>query len=571
MSAGKYLGGGWRVLGGDREGEFSDVVGKSCGPAMEETTGKKEVVVTSMKAEYIEHSIEVTHFAASGMATQGLNMPVLEEEGDVPTEMTVSVEEQDALDGSMAVTELKHSIEEKKRRRQRVYSQKFRREWLNLQDFQGWLSEGSGPDRAYCTACNKELLAGKSELLKHANGKKHKKRIAEGRENVTVATELSSVLDESGMPHVLRIVDMRSDTVTQPSRAMKEAMIDAPVGDDVFSEDPSVKVLTHCWGRGSEVIVGDQSHLHLWAQGGIAQGAGSPNVLPIRASVIFLSITTAAAASKASSLANMGVASCGHTLYFTCYQHVDDLIPTCMRTVGSIHHRSIKNLPDGTFSLQELRSLVRGDDPHWPVTTLICVENAHNMMGGKALPLQWMDDLGTLCNDLNLPLHMDGARLINASVALGTVPSCLVQSCDSVSFCLNKGLGAPMGSVIVGTKEFIARALRVRKVLGVSEEHSSAITVDLKGVQTNVVLLHCDNIRVNAKKLCQRLASVTDAESEELGEQIVVMMLPITETTARLMVHCDIKKDDIKAVIKKLKYIIQEYDNMMYLEYKISV
>ncbi|XP_042238815.1 probable low-specificity L-threonine aldolase 2 [Homarus americanus] len=542
---------------------------------MEETTGKKEVVVTSMKAEYIEHSIEVTHFAASGMATQGLNMPVLEEEGDVPTEMTVSVEEQDALDGSMAVTELKHSIEEKKRRRQRVYSQKFRREWLNLQDFQGWLSEGSGPDRAYCTACNKELLAGKSELLKHANGKKHKKRIAEGRENVTVATELSSVLDESGMPHVLRIVDMRSDTVTQPSRAMKEAMIDAPVGDDVFSEDPSVKalegkvarllekeaallvpsgtmanlicVLTHCWGRGSEVIVGDQSHLHLWAQGGIAQ-------------------------------------------------------------VGSIHHRSIKNLPDGTFSLQELRSLVRGDDPHWPVTTLICVENAHNMMGGKALPLQWMDDLGTLCNDLNLPLHMDGARLINASVALGTVPSCLVQSCDSVSFCLNKGLGAPMGSVIVGTKEFIARALRVRKVLGgglhqagmfaaagmyaldhiaprltldhtnaraiaqsVSEEHSSAITVDLKGVQTNVVLLHCDNIRVNAKKLCQRLASVTDAESEELGEQIVVMMLPITETTARLMVHCDIKKDDIKAVIKKLKYIIQEYDNMMYLEYKISV
>nr|XP_045601274.1 probable low-specificity L-threonine aldolase 2 isoform X3 [Procambarus clarkii] len=522
--------------------------------------------------------LRATNIDESDIETQGLSMTGLEEAADVPTEMTVSVEEQDPNAGSLEVMELKHSIE-KKKKRIRIYSQKFRKEWMQMRDFHGWLSEGSGPDRAYCTACNKELLAGKSELLKHANGKKHKKRLAEGHMNMTVPADLSSVLDETGMPHVLRIVDLRSDTVTQPSREMKEAMFDAPVGDDVFSEDPTVKaleekvarmlekeaalfvpsgtmanlicVLTHCWGRGSEIIVGDQSHLHLWAQGGIAQ-------------------------------------------------------------VGSVHHRTVKNLPDGTFSLQELRSLVRGDDPHWPVTTLVCIENTHNMMGGKALPLQWMDDLGALCNELNLPLHMDGARLINASVVHGTSPARLVQLCDSVSLCLNKGLGAPMGSLVVGTKEFITRALRVRKVLGgglhqagmfaaaglyaldhiapklsqdhsnaraiaqsVSEVHSSAVTVDLKGVQTNVVLLHCDNIRVNAKKLCQRLASVsiqvTDAESEELGEQIVVMMLPITETTVRLMLHCDVKNDDIKAVIKKLKYIIQEYDNMMYLEYKISV
>ncbi|XP_071530504.1 uncharacterized protein [Panulirus ornatus] len=533
---------------------------------------KKEVVVASMKAEYIGHSIEVAHFAASDMEPQGLSMPSLEE-AEVPTEMTVSVNEQTPDPGSIEVTELKHTPE--KKRRVRVYSQKFRKEWLHLREFQDWLSEGSAADRAYCTTCNKELLAGKSELLKHAMGKKHKKRVAEGRTNMPVPPDLSSVLDETGMPHVLRIVDLRSDTVTQPSREMKEAMFNAPVGDDVFSEDHTVRaleekvarmlekeaalfvpsgtmanlicVLTHCWGRGSEVIVGDQSHLHLWAQGGIAQ-------------------------------------------------------------VGSIHHRTIKNLPDGTFSLQDLRSLVRGEDPHWPVTTLVCVENTHNMMGGKAIPLQWMDDLGALCIELNLPLHMDGARLINASVALGTSPARLVQSCNSISLCINKGLGAPMGSLVVGTKEFIARALRVRKVLGgglhqagiiaaagiyaldhiaprlswdhtnaraiaqsVSEEHSSAITVDLKGVQTNVVLLHCDNIRVNAKKLCHRLSSVTDSETEELGEQIVVMVLPVTETAVRLMLHCDIKKDDVKAVIKKLRYVIQEYDNMMYLEYKISV
>ncbi|XP_053639228.1 uncharacterized protein [Cherax quadricarinatus] len=490
---------------------------------MEDDGAKKEVMVTSMKAEYIEHSIEVTHFATSDMEAQGLGMPGLDDAADVPTEMTVSVEEQNPNDGRLEVMELKHSID-KKKKRIRAYSQKFRKEWIQMGEFQGWLSEGSAPDRAYCTVCSKELLAGKSELLKHANGKKHKKRLEEGHINMTVPTDLSSVLDGTAIPHVLQIVDLRSDTVTQPSREMKEAMFDAPVGDDVFSEDPTVKaleekvarmlekeaalfvpsgtmanlicVLTHCWGRGSEVIVGDQSHLHLWAQGGIAQ-------------------------------------------------------------VGSVHHRSIRNLPDGTFSLQDLRSLVRGDDPHWPVTTL----------------------LGTLCNELNLPLHMDGARLINASVALGTSPARLVQWALRVRKVLGGGLhqAGMFAAAGIYALDHIAPRLSLdhtnaRAIAqSVSEVHSSAITVDLKGVQTNVVLLHCDNIRVNAKKLCQRLASVTDAESEEMGEQIVVMMLPITETTVRLMMHCDVKKDDIKAVIKKLKYIIQEYDNMMYLEYKISV
>ncbi|XP_042862149.1 probable low-specificity L-threonine aldolase 2 [Penaeus japonicus] len=534
---------------------------------------KKEVIVANMKADYIPHSIEVTHFATASMDGQGLSIPSLDDSENVPAEMVVSVEEQVHNSSEAEEAELKHRPD--KKRKIRVYSQKFRKDWLHLREFQGWLSEGSAVERAYCTVCNKELTAGKSELLKHAMGKKHKKRMAEAGSHVTVSSDLSSVLDETGIPHVLRIVDMRSDTVTQPSREMKEAMFDAPVGDDVFSEDSTVKaleekvakllekeaalyvpsgtmanlvcVLTHCWSRGSEIVVGDQSHLNLWAQRGVPQ-------------------------------------------------------------IGSVHHRTIKNQSDGTFSLQELRSLVRDDDPHWPVTTLVCVENTHNMMGGKALPLQWLDDLGALCNEMNLLLHMDGARLVNASVALGMSPARLVQSCNSATLCLNKGLGAPMGSLVVGTKEFIARAIRVRKVLGgglhqagmfaaagiyaldqvaprlswdhtharaiaqsVSEEHSSAITVDLKDVQTNVVMLHCDNIRVNAKKLCQRLSSVTDTEIDELGEQVIVLMSPVSDTTVRLMTHCDVKKEDVKAVIKKLKYIIREYDNMMYLEYKISV
>ncbi|KAK4292177.1 hypothetical protein Pmani_035042 [Petrolisthes manimaculis] len=521
---------------------------------------KKDVVVTNMKEEYIGHSIEVTPFADSEIEGGSLSMGSLEDGGPagaVPTQMTVSVEEGIEEGAEMEVVEMKHSPE--KKRKVRIYSQKFRKEWIHLKEFQGWLTEGITDDRAHCTVCDKELLAGKSELIKHSRGKKHRTLAAKSNPNPPpVQHGLSRVIDEDGMPHLLRIVDLRSDTVTQPSREMKKAMMEATLGDDVFSEDPTVKtledrvaqmlqkeaalfvpsgtmanlicVMTHCWGRGSEAIVGDQSHLHLWAQGGMAQ-------------------------------------------------------------IGSVHHRTIKNLPDGTFSLNEVRGLVRDEhDAQSPLTSLICVENPHHNAGGKAIPLNWMDELGAMCSELGLPLHCDGARLINASVALGTSPARIVQACDSVSLCLNKGLGAPMGSLVIGTKEFIAKAKRLRKVLGgglhqsgivaaaglwaldhvaprlswdhtharalaqsVCEEHSSAVTVNLKDVHTNVVLLHCDNIRVNAKKLCQRLASVTDEESEELSEQIVVMALAISDTTVRLVTHCDIRKEDVRSATRKLK------------------
>ncbi|XP_066961171.1 uncharacterized protein [Macrobrachium rosenbergii] len=536
------------------------------------TETKMPIVVTSMKSGYVGQPVGVTHhFTAAGMEVQGLSISI-DEAASVSTDMVVSVEEQAELEDT-DIKDVKHVPDRKKK--SRVYSQKFRKSWKELPEFEGWLSEGNAHDKAYCVACNKELVAGKSELLKHAGSKRHKRRYSDMQSNISDPIELSNTIDEPGLSHTLRIIDLRSDTVTRPSKAMKDVMYDALVGDDVFQEDPTVTalerkvaallekeaalyvpsgtmanlicVLAHCWDRGSEVIVGDESHLHQWAQGGIAQ-------------------------------------------------------------VGGVHHRTIKNLPDGTFSLSELRTLIRDNNPYFPVTTLVCIENTHNMKGGKALPLEWLDELGEMCHELNLPLHVDGARLMNASVALGMNPSRLVASCDSVALCLNKGLGAPMGSLVVGTKDFIARALRIRKVLGgglhqcgmmaaagifaldhvvprlawdhsharaiaqsVSEEHSSAVTVELKGVQTNVVLLQCDNIRVNAKKLCQRLEVVPEREYEDLGEKIAVLMMPISDSVVRFMTHCDIKKEDVKAVCKKLKYVIQEYDNMMYLEYKINV
>ncbi|XP_042239411.1 probable low-specificity L-threonine aldolase 2 [Homarus americanus] len=360
------------------------------------------------------------------------------------------------------------------------------------------------------------------------------------------------------------MVNLSSDTVTEPSKAMKEAMMSAPLGDDVFGEDPTVNalqekvaellgkeaalfvptgtmgnlicVLNHCRTRGSEVLVGDLSHIHIWEQGGVSQ-------------------------------------------------------------LGGVHPRTLRNLPDGTFSLTELRQLVRGVDDHWPTTALVCVENTQNMVGGRVLPLAWLDELGVLCRELELPLHMDGARLFNAAAALGVPPSRIVKDCASVSICLSKGLGAPVGSVIVGSKDFIKNARRLRKALGggmrqvgvlaaagiyaldhvgptltrdhayiqevaraVVECKSEIIKCDPASAHTNILLLECDPEALPPSHLCERMDQVTDEEVAAIGERVVARILPITDTAVRMVVHCDITHEDIQSVINKLKYVIKEFD-----------
>ncbi|RXG71657.1 putative low-specificity L-threonine aldolase 2 [Armadillidium vulgare] len=164
-----------------------------------------------------------------------------------------------------------------------------------------------------------------------------------------------------------RIIDMRSDTVTLPTKEMKQTMLTAPLGDDVFGEDPTVNalqkkvatllgkedalfvpsgtmanlicVLGHCWSRGAEVILGDQTHIFLFEQGGIAQ-------------------------------------------------------------LGGVHPRPLPNLPDGTFSIELMENVFRNNNIHFPVTSLVCIENTHNLIGGKALPLKWVDEVGRKCKEL---------------------------------------------------------------------------------------------------------------------------------------------------------------------------
>jgi threonine aldolase len=230
----------------------------------------------------------------------------------------------------------------------------------------------------------------------------------------------------------MHIIDLRSDTLTKPTPEMRRAMADAEVGDDVFGEDPTVNrleemaaermgkeaavlvasgtmgnlvsLLAQC-GRGDEVILGDQAHTLINEQGGMA-------------------------------------------------------------ALGGIQPRTVPNQPDGTLDLGRVAAAIRTDNLHYPRTRLVTVENTHNLCGGAALTPDYVRALGKLARDAGLRVHVDGARIFNAAVALEVDVKTLVADADSVTFCLSKGLGAPVGSLVCGSKAFIAEARRARKIVG---------------------------------------------------------------------------------------------------------
>lgn len=227
-------------------------------------------------------------------------------------------------------------------------------------------------------------------------------------------------------------IDLRSDTVTKPTPAMRLAMAEAEVGDDVYGEDPTVikleqrvaalmgmeaavyvpsgtmgnliAVLSHC-GRGDEMILGDRAHIFLYEQGGSA-------------------------------------------------------------ALGGVHPHTLPNQLDGTLDLMQVENAIRSENVHYPVTRLLALENTHNRCGGRTLAVEYVDAAGALAHDNGLKLHIDGARLWNAAVALGLPPGRLVAAADSVSVCFSKGLGAPVGSVVAGSHEFMRKARRMRKQVG---------------------------------------------------------------------------------------------------------
>jgi threonine aldolase len=235
--------------------------------------------------------------------------------------------------------------------------------------------------------------------------------------------------DERYVMGKTRFVDLRSDTVTKPTSGMLAAMSRASVGDDVWGDDPTVAelyrviadlagkeaalffpsgtqsnlaaVMGHC-RRGDEVILGRESHVYIYEAGG--------------ASVL-----------------------------------------------GGVSYWPIDNAADGSLPLDAVRRGIRGDDVHFPITGLICLENT---IGGGVIPQQAVIATAALAGELRVPLHLDGARLWNAAVSCGRSVADLCAPFDSVSLCFSKGLGAPAGSVLVGSAETIRKAVRLRKILG---------------------------------------------------------------------------------------------------------
>ncbi|MDP2965437.1 MAG: low-specificity L-threonine aldolase [Pelolinea sp.] len=228
------------------------------------------------------------------------------------------------------------------------------------------------------------------------------------------------------------MIDLRSDTVTQPTPEMRKAMAEAVVGDDVYCEDPTVNnlqetaaelmgkeaglfvpsgtmanliaVLAHCQ-RGDEAIMGNLGHTFLHEVGG-------------------------------------------------------------MSALGGVFANTIPNQNDGTLSLEDIRNSYREEDVHHPESRLVILENTQNACGGIPLSVDYMRLVGELAHQLGMKLHVDGARIFNATVALNTTAENLAAAADSVMFCLSKGLCAPVGSVLCGSSEFIARSRKIRKQLG---------------------------------------------------------------------------------------------------------
>ena len=345
----------------------------------------------------------------------------------------------------------------------------------------------------------------------------------------------------------MKVVDLRSDTVTLPSPQMRRVMFEAELGDDVFGEDPTVNelerlaaelmgkesamlvvsgtmgnlvcMLTHCQ-RGDEIILGDKSHMFLNEAGGVS-------------------------------------------------------------AVGGIHPHIVKNQEDGTMGIEDIESAIRGKNLHWPRTRVICLENTHNYCYGAPLSVEYMAEVFNLARKHNLVVHLDGARLFNAAVALKQDIKKFTQYANSVSFCLSKGLAAPVGSVVCGDRDFIAEARRNRKLLGggmrqagiiaapgvisikqmvtrLAEDHKNArrlaegivkipgLKLDLERIKTNIIYFELD------------IEGIDPDQFVKSFDNRGVKFLCTGPRRFRMVTHYGIEEEDISYVLETLVRVTNE-------------
>jgi len=348
----------------------------------------------------------------------------------------------------------------------------------------------------------------------------------------------------------MTFIDLRSDTVTHPTPAMREAMANAPVGDDVYGEDPTINqlqdeaaamlgkeaalfvtsgtqgnlsaVLSHC-ERGDEMILGKESHIFKYeVASAAAYGGVQPNTLDVQR--------------------------------------------------------------DGTLELNAIRRAIRPSNPHFPTTRLICLENTQGGAWGAPLSKAYIHDVALIARENNLKLHIDGARLFNASAVLRTPVNELIADADSITFCLSKGLCAPVGSILVGSKTFIQRAHRIRKSLGggmrqagilaaaglialhemstwerLTEDHDNARAL-AQGLAT-IPYIDIDTSRVRTNMVFFALTadapiSVNDLSAALKARGVLANAYSPMDRLMRMVTHYYISRADIEQVIETVRAVL---------------
>ena len=334
-------------------------------------------------------------------------------------------------------------------------------------------------------------------------------------------------------------IDLRSDTVTLPSPDMLNAIVSTKLGDDVFGEDPTVNslqkkaakmmgkedalivpsgtmgnlasILVHC-SRGDEIILGDQAHTFLYEAGGVS-------------------------------------------------------------AFGGIHSRQLKNNDDGTIDIDKIKGAIREENVHFPPTSLICLENTHNRCFGAPLTLDYMGEVSDVAKENECKIHLDGARIFNASVSLGVDVKDLTKNVDSLTFCLSKGLSSPVGSIICGDFDFIKKTRHIRKALGggmrqagiiakfgevsldtmiaqIEKDHKNAlmlaeglndirgVNIDLDKIYSNIVYFTLEESQTN---LSGELVKI-------MGER-KILFFEVSPNRYRLVTHYGIDSEDVQSVL----------------------